>query len=209
MKDALVKMNMPTTDLKLWDEVAVTNQPKWENRARVISHFIRPNDIVLDLGAGDRKLKKYIPESCGYIPVDCTDQLPGTFVVDFNERFKLPSQSFTIIVAAGFLEYILDLDSFMSNICNQCNGTYFLFTYSYSNGKPTKKPYKKLNSFCNADNVIEYFTQYVNDIREIVKFKNQSLFGCCVATEPHHAVSPVRTINELIKTEPFWKKWTF
>ena len=91
---------MYQTDIDLWQKTAATTQPQWENRARIIAHFIRPTDTILDLGAGDRKLKKYIPKSCGYIPVDCTDELPGTFVVDFNREFRLPDTKFDVVISA-------------------------------------------------------------------------------------------------------------
>jgi hypothetical protein len=198
---------MSTTDINLWDKTAVTQQPKWENRAKVISHFIRPNDTVLDLGAGDRKLRKYIPASCGYIPVDCTDKIPGTFIVDFNKAFRLPSEPFTVIVSAGFLEYIEDLNTFMRKLSSKCEGIYFLFTYSYSNGKPPKKAYEKLNGFCDAKSVTDFLRGYASDLHQIVKFKNQSLFGCSLTANPNGVISPVMTINEITKAEPFWRKW--
>ena len=135
--------SISVTDIDLWDETAATAQPKWENRAKIIAHFIRPNDIVLDLGAGDRKLSKYLHKTCVYIPVDCTDKLPGTFVVDYNVDFRLPTQNFTVIVSAGFMEYLVDLDGFLKRLSSERDGTYFIFTISYGKGKSDKLHNKK------------------------------------------------------------------
>jgi hypothetical protein len=54
------------------------------------------------MGAGDRKLEKLIPSTAGYIPVDCTNALPGTFVVDFNIEFRLAQENFNVFLPRAF-----------------------------------------------------------------------------------------------------------
>jgi hypothetical protein len=202
---------MALTDTNLWQNNAVTQQPKWENRAKIISHFIRHTDSVLDLGAGDRKLKKYIPESCNYIPVDCTGALPGTYIVDFNKEFHLPKQDFNVIVSAGFVEYLSDLDAFLMKLSTECSGIYFLFTYSYSKNRTVKalkkkKCYNKLNAIRDSEEAIQLFSRYTEHLYEIVKLKNQSLFSGVLSAKPQANVIPKITINEVVKRQPIWKR---
>jgi hypothetical protein len=202
---------MTLTDTNLWQENAVTQQPKWENRAKIISHFIRHTDSVLDLGAGDRKLKKYIPASCNYIPLDCTGALPGTYVVDFNKEFHLPKQDFNVIVSAGFVEYLSDLDAFLSKLSTECSGIYFLFTYSYSKNRAAKalrkkKYYIKLNAIKNSEEALQLFGRYTEHLYEIVRLKNQSLFSGVLSEKPQANVIPKITINEVVKSPPIWER---
>lgn len=96
-----------------WAGVANGVQPPsearlWDTRGQIIAQFVRPGDKVLDLGAGKQKLKSYLPATCSYVPVDCVAVHPGTFVVDFNEEFRLPKEPVDVIVSSGFLEYIVN-----------------------------------------------------------------------------------------------------
>lgn len=200
---------MTQTDISLWHETAITAQPKWEARAQLISHLIRPHDNILDLGAGDQKLKKYIPSSCGYVPVDCVDSLPGTYVVDFNKEFRLPTAPFNLIVSAGFIEYIDDVESFMQNMQSSCDGMTFIFTISYTNHERRKSTgrYKKLTNFCTSDKVLDFFEQYTINLRHILRLKNQSLFVSQLSTMPEKHIRFIN-FNESIKPSRFWDRWT-
>lgn len=200
---------MSKTDIALWDDTAVTEQPKWENRARIIAHFIRPTDVVLDLGAGDRKLKKYLPRSAGYIPLDCTAALPGTFVVDFNTEFRLPEQKFDVVVAAGFFEYVDELDGFMRKLAAACDGLQLYFTYSYDKGKPQKNAYRKLNGFRTPEEAFAFFAPYTTDLREVLRLANQSLFSARLSTKPEPAGVPSGLINESLRRPLPWQRWRF
>ena len=84
-------------DLERWRRV-VSEEAKegWHDRARLAAAFLRPGDIVCDLGAGSQPLKNYLPEGIKYIPVDCVDTLPGTHLADFNSpEFTLPAEILT------------------------------------------------------------------------------------------------------------------
>nr|WP_321524042.1 methyltransferase domain-containing protein [uncultured Cohaesibacter sp.] len=187
---------MPSTDLELWDEIAVTEQPTWENRASIFSHFIRPRDRVMDLGAGNQKLRKYIPSNCDYVPVDCTDKLDNTFVVDFNNEFKLPDGKFDVIVSLGFVEYMVDLDDFMEKLSTHSEGTYFLFTYSYFKDKVGKGKFNKLNKLRSFDEVQDKFSKYCEDLRPILHLKNSALFSGSLTSKRSNKPTPTQSLND-------------
>lgn len=195
---------MTKTNTALWDVTARTNQPTWEDRAKIFAKFIRPTDTVLDLGAGDRKLKKYLAPETGYIPVDCTAELPGTFVVDFNETFALPDEPFSIIVSAGFIEYLADLDGFLSNLAARCAGIDFIFSYSYSTGKPPKKQYRKLGTLRTPDQVTQALVAHSYGLQEILRLKNQSLFSCTLTPQSNADQLSRPLLNDLI---PLKRRW--
>ena len=54
----------------------------WLDRSELIAHLIRPTEVVCDLGAGAQTLRRFLPASVGYIPVDCVDEQPGTWLAD-------------------------------------------------------------------------------------------------------------------------------
>src|SRR5262245_24890999 len=92
VQSAVAQFDEDPTDKRRWADVAKGSHSTlaargWEARSLVISQFIRPGESVLDLGAGEQKLRQYLPPSCVYVPVDCVDVHPGTYVVDFNREF--------------------------------------------------------------------------------------------------------------------------
>jgi O-methyltransferase len=196
------------TDLHAWRKTAMGSQPGWEARAQVISHFVRPTDVVLDLGAGDQKLRKYLPARSRYIAVDCVDERPGTFVVDFNAEFRLPDCDFNVIVSAGFLEYISDLPQFMDRLAAACPGRMFIFTYHYTPAHPKKHhSLHKLNALRDAQECGSFFGRYVDDLHEVVSFKDQSLFIGVLSGGPKARLNSVPTINVALESRKPWPRW--
>jgi hypothetical protein len=166
------------TQTDVWATVATATQPAWESRAAILGTFVRSGDTVLDLGAGDQKLRRHLPAASGYIPVDCTDALPGTFVVDFNQEFRLPVKVFNVIIAAGFLEYVADLEAFMMALTAACSGTFFLFTYFYGNPQPGRMPeFQRYNHFSNPREALAFFRPFLGDVTEFMHHRYQSYFS--------------------------------
>ncbi len=142
------------TNIDEWRDVAIGSQPGWEWRSEVIAKFLRSSDIVMDIGAGDQKLKRHVPASCTYIPVDCVDDLPGTFIVDFNTEFRLPEVPFTVAVCAGSLEYINDLAGFFLSFSEHAPGKQVIFTYLLDPAKADRKKMKTHNHFTDLPELL-------------------------------------------------------
>jgi hypothetical protein len=162
------------TALEQWRQNALSSDDRWLKRAQTIAALVEPGDVVLDLGAGDQKLRTLLPDGCRYLPVDCVDALPDTFVVDFNAGFALPPGPFDLIVSAGFFEYVKDLPSFMTALAKSCEGTRVIFSYSYS--RPKSGDYLKLNAMRNSRECIRFFGPYVDGLREVDAQPKQSIF---------------------------------
>lgn len=198
---------MGQTDKALWAQVAGSSEQRWDARAQIIAHFIRLGDSVLDLGTGDQKLAKYLPPSSTYAAVDCVDTLPGTFVVDFNTEFRLPEVASNVVVCAGLFEYIVDLEGFMTRLAAACDQKTILFTYHYGRAKSNTATYRKLNHIQDADMAIDFFENYVEDLREVVRFKRQSLFSGRLAVKPPGPMRRQTRIDTALVRTMSWRQW--
>src|SRR4051812_21836081 len=86
----------------------------WEERAKLIAGLVPKGTRIIDFGAGQRTLEKYLDPSCLYIPFDLVSRGSDTIVFDLNER-PLPDLSFLdaeVATFAGVVEYIRDVSSF-------------------------------------------------------------------------------------------------
>jgi len=196
---------MSRTEVGVWSHVATTSDERWHDRAQIVAHFIRPGDVVLDLGAGDRKLECLIPSTANYIPVDCTDALPGTFVVDFNIEFRLPEEKFDVVVSAGFFEYITNLEGFLGNLAAACDGKPLYFTYHFSKRSRKRGRFNKQNYIENSNELIDLFKKYTTDLREILTNGSESLYSASLSSNPGPLAPNIKTINKALRRGPFWK----
>ncbi|MCV3209931.1 class I SAM-dependent methyltransferase [Mesorhizobium sp. YC-39] len=163
------------TDIDEWRSVAVGTQPNWEFRAGIIAKLIRATDTVLDIGAGDQKLKKFISPACTYIPVDCVDDLPGTFVVDFNKEFRLPNVPFNVVVCAGSLEYINDLAGFFRALAAHAPDRQVIFTYFLNPAKWRRAGMKIHNNFATGDALLSHINFALSHV-DIVAARGDTIF---------------------------------
>ena len=93
-----VMSSLKVTDTGRWSLLASRPITKsFALRAELASLFLRPGDIVCDLGAGAQPLKTFLPQNTGYIPVDCVGTIPGTHIADFNcPDFTLPAAPYNV-----------------------------------------------------------------------------------------------------------------
>jgi hypothetical protein len=163
------------TNIDEWRGVAVGAQPDWEFRAGIIAKLIRATDTVLDIGAGDHKLKKFISPACTYVPVDCVDDVPGTFVVDFNKEFRLPDVPFNVVVCAGSLEYINDLAGFFRALATHAPARHVIFTYLLNPKKPQRTYMKTHNNFTDGDALLSHINFALSHV-DIVATRGDTIF---------------------------------
>jgi hypothetical protein len=87
----------------------------WEERTKAIARLVPAGSRVIEFGAGQRQLEKYLPEGCTYTPSDLVDRGPGTIVCDLNCR-PLPNLLHVapeVGVFGGVLEYIRDVPTLL------------------------------------------------------------------------------------------------
>ena len=127
------------SDLSRWARTSNLD-PIWESRARAVAQKIAPNSSVLDIGAGNMDLKKFIADG-SYQPADIVKRCPECFEVDLNKG-EFPTGKYDCITFLGVLEYIHDVESVLIKcassapqiVISYCVGRWFSFPYRLSMG---------------------------------------------------------------------------
>ncbi len=116
----LISSNMPAKWRGGNEESLGYEQKSWRKRIVHMYKFITAEDrSVMDLGAGHMHLKKLLDEGVQYIPVDYKKNAEDTIVCDFN-RYQFPDKAVDVIVCAGILGYIQDLEWFLHCVVTHC-----------------------------------------------------------------------------------------
>ena len=100
-----------------WQDIEYFSD-SWEKRIAYLSCYIDDKDTkVCDIGCGQGQLKKYLPSSCQYIGVDYKKRQSVTYVCDLNRDFPQPDILDDVVFCSGSLEYIENIEAFVSYIC--------------------------------------------------------------------------------------------
>ena len=100
------------TDHRRWADPRSLHA-NWEPRTKRVAALVPKNSRVIEFGAGNRILERYLDPSCTYVPSDIVDRGPGTIVCDLNRR-PLPhlgANAYDVAVLIGVLEYLRDVPS--------------------------------------------------------------------------------------------------
>lgn len=98
------------TDYRRWSNRS-NFERSWVPRTRRAAELVPDSSHVIEFGAGERELERYLDRSCSYVPSDIVDRGPGTVICDLNER-PLPvlgEGTYTTAVLLGVLEYLSDV----------------------------------------------------------------------------------------------------
>jgi hypothetical protein len=98
------------TDSRRWADTRNLHA-SWEPRTKQVAALVPSNSRVIEFGAGNRNLERYLDPSCTYMPSDLVDRGPGTIVCDLNNR-PLPDLGqnvYDVAVMIGVLEYVRDV----------------------------------------------------------------------------------------------------
>lgn len=109
-------------------EANARQEPRWDDRTRLVAAFIPAGSSVLDLGSGAQTLRAHLPPGGSYQPCDI---VPGPDVVlcDLdNGVWPHLATRFDVAVCAGVLEYMGDVASVLSRLPEVCDRA--LVTYA-------------------------------------------------------------------------------
>ena len=158
---------------------ASATEPKksWLDRSELASLFIREGDTVCDLGSNVQGLKRFLPKGVGYIPVDRYNAAPGTFLCDLNdENFELPAADFNVLVALGLLNYLDDLEKFMTRLAELYPGKFIIFTYDFWKMDTDDRSQPIRNSFKELEDGTSCFSKFVRNLTTVAVFRRRGMF---------------------------------
>ena len=158
-----------STDLTGWKQVASKEAKEgWRDRAQLAAAFLRPGDIVCDLGAGAQPLRNFLPDGSKYLPVDCVDTLPGTHLSDFNAPdFTLPAQGFNVLTALGVVNWLKDEEQFLNRLSYLAEGRFFIFTYDL---------WAAQGELGSLDGCMTVFSRYVRNLTPAIVLRRRVFF---------------------------------
>ena len=159
------------TDLTRWEACARIASP-WAPRTAIAAKYIRAGESVCDLGAGDQTLRKMLSARCSYLPVDCVNVHPGTFVVDFNRECRVPHAD--VYVALGLLEYLDDVPLFLRRLSTCAPYKLLLFSYAWAPaGEERACAGWTGTGFASMEDAALYFGQFLRDVRVLETISGQ------------------------------------
>lgn len=106
-----------------------------KNRISCLISEINLSNInsFMDLGCGMQWAREFLPKRIKYFPVDALKNLETTIVKDFNQGEFL-EEYVDICMCSGVIEYIYDIDNFISNISKYSN--YVIGSYHFREDCP-------------------------------------------------------------------------
>jgi hypothetical protein len=107
-----IRRMLRRSDLDKWSRDE-SFRSEWDDRTQRLAALVSPNSRVVELGAAGRRLERYLPPGCTYVPCDITSRGEDTIVFDLNQH-PLPDLgelAADVVIVGGTLEYVLDLPS--------------------------------------------------------------------------------------------------
>ena len=121
------------TDYKRWADPS-SLEASWQPRTRTAAALVPNCSRVIEFGAGNRTLERYLDPSCTYVASDIVDRGPGTIICDLNQR-PLPDlgASHDVAVFMGVLEYLRDVPSVLDWLAKHVPVCVLSYVYAENN----------------------------------------------------------------------------
>lgn len=100
----------------------------WDERTKLLAKLIEPNSHVIEFGAGNKSLFRFLPPHCVYSSSDIVKRYPDTLVCDLNESINFDLTTFNTAIFSGVLEYVYSID----NVFEQLSGKIENVVLSYA-----------------------------------------------------------------------------
>jgi hypothetical protein len=175
----LVEKNFPRTTG--WSPNG-PHRESWHDRATLAARLLRTGDVVCDLGAGSQSFKQVLPAGVGYIPVDCYDAIPGTYVADFNQpAFTLPDAPFNVLTALGVINWLDDPEAFLQHLCELADGKFFIFTYDLWPNKNNTRGFAH-PGMETMEGAVRVFSPFIQNLTPVIVYRRRVLFSGTLGT---------------------------
>ncbi|AWK02985.1 hypothetical protein HYN56_01640 [Flavobacterium crocinum] len=162
------------TDIERW---SLNEQlfEDWNERTQILGNYIYPQAHIIEFGAGNMFLKKYLKNYSKYTPSDIIKRFEETVVCDLNEPFNIDLSNYNTVVFSGVLEYVYDIDK----IFGQLNSNIKQIVLSYCCSDIVKLSREKngwLSDYSHSQ-LVAIFEKYGYIIQDYREWREQSIFN--------------------------------
>jgi len=133
----LIATLLQKTDYPRWRDPR-SLESWWATRTEELAAFVPKGSRVIEFGAGNRILERYLEPSCTYVASDIIDRGPGTIICDLNRR-PLPDLEagvFDVAVFIGVLEYVRDVPSVLDWLTPRVSCCLLSYVCADANSRP-------------------------------------------------------------------------
>lgn len=162
------------SDTQRWEKEKAL-QDRWEDRTKMLGQHIKNGSKVFEFGAGNMRLKKYLPKNCIYIPSDFVRRTDEMHIIDLNKTLQeIPKSNY--IVFSGVLEYVKNLEKVLKFYSGYTEN--FLLSYAVLEAYPNIKNRRKEGwiSDNSHQEILEIAKKINFNCSVIGNWKNQTLY---------------------------------
>ena len=161
------------SDVERWEDTEELLE-NWNERTRLLAGLVPPNAKVIEFGAGNMTLKKYLPENCEYQGSDLVQRSPEMKICDLNDGNKFSLGPYDTAVFSGVLEYVYDINK----VFEQLNGEINRVVLSYAckdSFSENRERFGWLSDY-KKEELVKIFHKYHYEIINYRQWRKQSIF---------------------------------
>lgn len=161
------------TDIKRWEENRNLFKD-WNERTAILGSFVKHNSRVVEFGAGNKSLEKYIPGNCFYTPTDIVKRSSDFLICDLNETIDVDLSNYDTAVFSGVLEYVYDIDKVFEQLPDNIKTV--LLSYSCSDISQANRLENGWLSDYSSKVLEGIFLDHQYSVQDLKLWRNQSIY---------------------------------
>lgn len=147
----------------------------WNERTAILGDFIALDSDIIEFGAGNMFLKKYLSNYRSYTPSDIVKRFDETVVCDLNGTIDIDFSKYQAVVFSGVLEYVYDIDRVFEIISKDIKQV--VVSYCCSDIVTLTREKNGWLSDYTYNELIEIFKKYNFEIINYAEWRKQSIFN--------------------------------
>lgn len=147
----------------------------WDERTKLLGDFIYPKARIIEFGAGNMILKKYLKNYNRYTATDVVRRYDETIVLDLNEPINFDFSNYDTAVCSGVLEYVYDIEPLFAELSTSVNQ--IVLSYACSDIVELSRDKNGWLSDYSKCELEKIFEKYNYRIENYMEWRKQCLFN--------------------------------
>jgi hypothetical protein len=161
------------TDINRWEENRNLYKD-WDERTAILGSLVENDASVIEFGAGNKSLRKYIPGNCFYTPTDIVRRSSDFLICDLNETIDIDLSNYDTAVFSGVLEYVYDIDKVFEQLPDNIRTV--LLSYSCKDISQANRLENGWLSDYSSEELEEIFLSHQYILKDLKLWRNQSIY---------------------------------